>query len=502
MSLEILISSLNNEDANKFIGYLKKKNKRKDAKNIVLFKLIYEGGLSSSELVKRLYASENKTGYHALRKRLNESLIDFIAVLSIEEEGNEETQIQKYLKVASVLLKQQEGKGALKLLSKAETLAKEYQLYTFLNKIYHTKIQFSHLLEAVNLNETIKQFNENQQLYLQEERLNIVYAKIREALLYEHYQGNDFDFRKLYETVLEEQQLTIQESLSFKSLYQIVTIASISAFVTKNYWQIETFILATFKLLEKRTIQRKEQYYYIQVLYMVANTMFRNKQFAISLEYLSRMKEAMLSENKKYNKRFELKYVLLQALNLNYSGRQELAIDLLTPFVQQKHKDIEGVLDIHLSLIVFQAQKNEFKIAYELLRKLNHSDKWYIEKVGKEWVIKKNLIELLLLVELNNFDVFENKLQRFKRQYSGYLKEINQDRVLTFLKYVDVYYNNPKEVATKEFLNKIENSFEWLGAKKEDIFVMSFYAWLKSKMIQKPIYQVTLSLISEASKLE
>ncbi len=42
---------------------------------------------------------------------------------------------------------------------------------------------------------------------------------------------------------------------------------------------------------------------------------------------------------------------------------------------------------------------------------------------------------------------------------------------------------------------KVENSFDWVGTQFEDIFVMSFYAWLKSKMEQKPLYETTLNLI-------
>lgn len=152
-------------------------------------------------------------------------------------------------------------------------------------------------------------------------------------------------------------------------------------------------------------------------------------------------------------------------------------------------------------MTVFYFQKGEVKKSYQLVSKLYHTDKWYIEKVGKEWVIKKNLIELLLLVELDYLDVFENRLMRFKRQYSSYLKEIGQGRVLLFLKYVAYYYNNPKGITSQEFFSMIENSFTWIGAKQEDIFVMSFYAWLKSKMINKPVFDVTLDLVAQAQEL-
>jgi hypothetical protein len=43
-------------------------------------------------------------------------------------------------------------------------------------------------------------------------------------------------------------------------------------------------------------------------------------------------------------------------------------------------------------------------------------------------------------------------------------------------------------------------SFNWIEAQQEDIFVMSFSAWLKSKMENKPLYETTLKLVKIAKK--
>ena len=69
------------------------------------------------------------------------------------------------------------------------------------------------------------------------------------------------------------------------------------------------------------------------------------------------------------------------------------------------------------------------------------------------------------------------------------------------MSFIESYYKQPEIVTTKSFKDKVENSFEWIGAKREDIFVMSFYAWLKSKMDTKPLYQTTMSLIAKAQNV-
>ena len=75
----------------------------------------------------------------------------------------------------------------------------------------------------------------------------------------------------------------------------------------------------------------------------------------------------------------------------------------------QKHPDIESLLDIYLSLATFYFQKGDFKKARQLFSKFYHTDKWYIEKTGIEWVLKKNLIEILLHIELKNIDLIESR---------------------------------------------------------------------------------------------
>ena len=160
-----------------------------------------------------------------------------------------------------------------------------------------------------------------------------------------------------------------------------------------------------------------------------------------------------------------------------------------------KHADLESLLDIHLSLVMCYIQKAEFKKAQQLFSKFYHTDNYYTEKAGIEWTIKKNLVEIILHIELGNTDLTESRLLSFKRTYSNYLKQINQERVITYLSFVESYYKNPEMANSNNFKSKVENSFDWIGAEREDIFVMSFYAWLKSKLENKNLYHTTLELV-------
>ncbi|MEH6535433.1 MAG: hypothetical protein V7719_03500 [Psychroserpens sp.] len=499
--LNAIVSTFSSEDEQRFINYLDKKNKRNDTKNIELFKLLKADELTSKEICQNIYNSNNKDAYHALRKRLYQSLIDFIANNNLEEENSIDMQIIKYILASRTFLIHKKPKIAYQILDKAENLAQEHYLFPILNEIYHTKIQYAYMNPSVDINDLIGKFRNNQKQHFIEEELNMVYAKIRQTLSDMTYKGKVLDFNTILSNTLKEHNIDISESLSFKSLYQLIGIVSLSALVTNDYLKIEPFLIDTYKRIQNHKTKGNQLVHHIKVVYMIANTLFRNKKFHESLEYLDIMNTLMLQQRKKYHSTFKLKYALLTALNHNYINKQEDAISILESVKQTKHTDIESLLDIHLGLVMFYIQKADFKNAKTIFSKFYHTDKYYIEKAGKEWIIKKNLAEIILYIELGEFNLAESRLLSFKRSYFNYLKQINQVRVITFIKLVESYFKNPEQVNSGKFKDKVENAFTWVDEKQEDIFVMSFYAWLKSKMENKSLYQTTLALVRKAQNV-
>ncbi len=486
-----IISSLSTEDKRRFIDFLERRNKRKDAKNVALFRLLEQGALDSKSICHKLYGRQSTDAYHALRKRLFQSIVHFSANSSLEDESSIQMEVIKYILASRNYLQQKQYNVAFKILNKAELLAKEHHIFPLLNEIYHTQIQFAHASDVINLKTSITKFNKNKEKLLLEDQLNIVYATIKQRLL----NGEKSDFQTILNTTLKAYDLDIINKLSFKSLYQLIDIISVSAFTTNSYLKIEAFLIHSYKAILNYKEKDQQPYYHIQTLYHIANTLFRNKKFMASLEYLDLMHQLMGQNNKKYYNTFKLKYYLLQSLNYNFSNRQNSAIALLEPLIDTKHSDTESVLDIQLSLVMLYFQKNDLKKASKLLARFYHSDNWYSEKAGIEWVIKKNLVEILLHIELANIELVESKLLRFKRQHYDYLKSIDQHRVITYMNLVQFYYKKPEETTSQQFKDKVESSFNWLNAEEEDIFVMSFYAWLKSKMDKQNLYTTTLGLL-------
>ena len=143
-NISAIVLELTTEEQQRFVTYLEKNNKRADTKNIRLFKLLTTNEFSSQEICDKLYKGNNRNAYHALRKRLYQSLIDFVANVSLEEENSIDMQIIKYILASRAFLHQGQFRVAYNILNKAETLANEHYLFALLSEIYHTQIQYSY----------------------------------------------------------------------------------------------------------------------------------------------------------------------------------------------------------------------------------------------------------------------------------------------------------------------------------------------------------------------
>ena len=143
--------------------------------------------------------------------------------------------------------------------------------------------------------------------------------------------------------------------------------------------------------------------------------------------------------------------------------------------------------------------QNRFKDSYTIYKQLNRSDQFYEKQMGFLWVVKKEIIALLLLIELDKLDLVLQKQKAIHKKFYRKLNALGEERVIHFIKLAGIYYDNPQFATSTKFLDQVENSFKWVGVDREDLFAMSFYAWLKSKMEKRDLYVVTLELVNQTN---
>ncbi|WP_010521382.1 hypothetical protein [Aquimarina agarivorans] len=487
-TLVSIIQNLSSSERATFLLQLKKKNKRHDTKNIQLFKLL-EQDVVSSDLSVLLYGKKATGAFHALCKRLHDSLIEFIATQNFASESSEEFEILKFLMASRVFFEQKQYNIAFKTLRKAEQQALKFNLYAILNEVYYTKIQYAHHNTKLEVTEIITQQKANKIALQHEENLNIFYAMVQNQL------SKDLkSTEKIIRENLSNFNISISESLDHKSLYKILEIVTQKANINRDYGAVLDFVEDSYRALNVNSRKADKQlFYHIQVLYYVANAYFRNRNFNASDTYLQLMHVQMQEQQNKYYARFTPQYTLLKSLVLNYSSQAEKAIALLTSFNFAKHTNqLSYILDLQLSLVVFYFQQSEFKLALGGINQFQHSDQWYAKKASTIWVIKKALIDILLHIELDHFEVVASKIKSFQKKYTSVLKQRKETKVLHFISCINQFYFNLKNPKTSKEFEKLTQQ---LDTQKEDLFILSFYAWLNARINKLDLYTTTLQLI-------
>ena len=482
-----ILSTLTKDEKQEFVLQLRRRNRRTDTKNEKLFKLIDAG--TTKDLDIQLYGKPARNSFHALCKRLQDNLIDFVASRSFAGETSEELEILKLLLAGRIFFEKKLNKLAFKTLENAERMAIPLDLYSILNEIYHTKIQYAHLNSNWILEEIIETSKKNMKLFQQDFHLNRAYAVIKSRLKNTEYSS----VSDIIQNTFSEFLIEVNDALTYKSLFQLIELTATAAKAQNDFYAISPFMVELYDIVDKKSsLKNKHRFYHLSILNLLAITQFRNKKFTASMRFTNEMELEMQKENNLHYKRFAEKLATLRALNYNYTGEHEKALAILKGFKSDS-------LDLKLLIAMCLFQQDDFSESYQIIKNMSHTDTWYEKKMGWVWVVKKNLIEILLLTELDKLDLVLVRLQQFKRKFSKLLQNKGEERVLTFVKLISRYYENPKQVVTQKFKNEVENSFEWLGKEQEDIFVMSFYAWLKSKMERTNLYKVTLELVAQKS---
>lgn len=485
-ALEDIVHIMSNDDKQAFVGYLNKKNKRKDVQNIKLFNLIETDDI---------YLQKNTDAYHALRKRLYDSLIEFTGNRRFMTDTSQEHEVMRLLVAARVFFEHKLYKEAFKCLAKAEGKAIDMEHFGLLNDIYHTHIQFAHFDASANLDAAIEKFSANRKMMEQEEQMNIAYALLRRELTDIYHKGKIIDFRAFIKDTMERQDVSA-DALTFKSLYQILFIANEYASINSNYKLVEPFMQSAYKFMaDKEDLSERHLYYHIYILYLLANMHFRNGRFNESEAFLQKMEEQMQKEGSRYYVRFCMRYFLLLSLNKNYSGNPGAATGIAEKALKNhKDADVADVNDLRLALLVFYLQQCD-RSALKLMIQFDHSDSWYEKKMGMDWAIKKKLVEVLLHIEFENTELALSLIKSFKRRYKKYLAEVKENRVLVYVNVVETYIMKPESITGEKFLRPLKSLMGLVETGIEDIFVISFIGWLKAKAEKKPVYDVILNLI-------
>tara|TARA_B110000285_G_scaffold204807_1_gene242047 strand:+ start:656 stop:2176 length:1521 start_codon:yes stop_codon:yes gene_type:complete len=493
-NIKDIVQLLNTDDKKEFRSFINRQRSRKNRKDLELFDILCEtGSYPAKEIVKRLYKELNMNAYHAIRKRLLRHLTDFIIVKRIDEDTTSASSIMGLLTLSRFLFDNGNERVGWIYLIKSEQLANNNEQFDLLDNILNIQIENANSEHAPKVDVIIGKWKTNKQLADEDERANIANAILKIKLDEHRLEGKPIEIEKEVTKVMYEYDLYNAALKRPKIIHNLLTIVRSSVLAKKEYYKFEPLVIDSFNQIENSVGFKKKDYFYkLNMLYMIAHILYRNKKFKESLKYLELFKKDIGKYGKAYSRVFYPKYLLLYATVQNIEGNVDESIRVIEDALSQNQNILstENVLNMKINLGVYYFELENYRESNRIIYSIENSDKWLERKMGKEWILRKNLGEVLNLYERGNVEIALTRIKSFEKNYAELLSLPIYDRVGTFLKFIRVCIDKPYWVSSKEFNEKVNETLERWPIEQEDLIASSFYCWLKAKMLKKPFYYV------------
>ncbi|MCB2376553.1 hypothetical protein LGH70_03105 [Hymenobacter sp. BT635] len=497
-------SAEDRKDFGRFIQRQRKKQKgRMDSRLYEL--LLHQKEYTTEELVARLYPEEpNTVAYYALRKRLMRHVTDFLLLRQRQQDPTAASSVRGQLTLAQYLFEAGVPRMAWLTLRKAEKLALTNEQYELLNTIYNLQIAQADSEYADDLNDIIRRRNLNKKAADEEERAGIAHSLIRQRLREARVRGRAGEsFDGIMHEVLREYDL--QEAFARRPslLYRLMSIARSAMLARRDFASFTPFVIRCYRLMEKRHgFAAAHRYYQLSLLYMIAHGLYRTRRFSESIEYLEQLRVALYTGPRGHYADFVPKYTFLLAANYAFLRRNTESIQLLEEVL--KGRDVvlnpRDQLTARLGLGFHYFAEGKFAKTNQVLIGIGRSDRWCEQQMGLEWVFNKSLGEMLVQLEMGNPDLALNRLRAIERVLRERLGDDGGDYhyVLNYLGLVREIIDDPAAPTRPGFVKRMEALPAFLPLEREDLHAMSFYAWLKSRTVARPYYDVLLELSAAA----
>jgi hypothetical protein len=494
-TLQVAIQGLDQDERRDFRIFIERQRSRKNRKDLLLFEILREEiPQKPRAIASRLHTPVNMNAYHVQA---------FITLKMMDHDDSPSTNIAGMLAVAKHLLAKNKAEVAAKYLHKAAQLAESNDVFDQLDNILNLQIRYAQELK-LDAHELIRRWNDHREKAELEERVNMAYCLIRQKLDDVKAGADEEDLQTLVTQSLNELQID-EKAISRPALmYTIVAMTRSAIISSKSYHLFEPYVIQSYEqVLSSGEFKRKDHSYELWFLYMISHALYRNRKFEKALFYLEKFRIAIDNYGGSFFNRFYPKYVMLKASLLSFTEENKSAILLLESSLKGSaiKMSMGDRLNMIINLTVYQFQGENYRQANRTLINIGHTDLWLEQKMGKEWRFKKNLIEIILQIELGNTEIALTRIKTAERYFKNFLGHAAYQRAAVFLRFIKVVIERPEEVTTPEFEKIVDGVIERLPGDKEDIQAMTFYCWLKSKMLKQPYYPTLIETITTFGKI-
>jgi hypothetical protein len=457
--------------------------------------------MNSKDCAHILYKKPNTNALYALRRELSAELTPFVVKKRNEQDVLMPDAANAKITYALLFLEHHLPELAIDPLDEAEKIARFSRQYDTLMRLYEVKIKYAKDLKlrmaplsnewtVINSLRTMKLILTNSVAFLNE--------KIEDC----KSEGKEIDTEHLMKQFYFDKLQYVSDIQNPVLQYISVTAARTIYIASKNYLKIEPLIRPIYESLESNgSFTEADADIKSDFIYFITHALYRGLAWKESLHWLEVL-QGRLPKLAAERNRFFPKYILLSAAIATCTNQNELAIDILENALKKKDliPNKKDLVNMHLNLAVYYFQKKSYERSLQIFSIISAEYSPTEQSMGREWKLKKDMIEMIIQYELGNDHQSRKLLKKLRGYYQKMLDQTVYSRANDFLQFIEDMLNDGTCVTTKGFLERIREAKKGWENTEDDLQAIAFFCWLKSKMLQRDYYEVLVERLQRPLK--
>ena len=477
-----LIKAMNTYECRHFKLIANRTNQASDRKDIILFDYFRKQNDKCDEkkIAKKLYG-DNINAFYRLKNRLLTNLKNSITLNHMSQD--DELIIYRQLFIAKLMNSRGCTDLSIDLLIESEKKAIEKNYPDLLKLIYNEMIKLSYRNRDIDVESLLKKRKKNRAETNRIQEIDDVLAALYRLKKSQNYNSkNDETLLILEQTIKEfvqDEQLMQNVKMKIK-VYQSISSVLLQKhdFLTLEKYLEKTFV--DFK--ESNVFDKKNHNIKLQMLTYQINCLCKNNKHKASLEKAKQLKLEMEKFDRLHYDKYLFYYYNGLAINYNKLDKEKAIETLLKAKKEQVIVDSDYnyfFVCSNLALQYFDTKK--FKLAIKILSRiilhqsfLKFEDSLQIKIISAEFIIR---------YEIGDFDYLEKRIKQTRKQYKEVLSTNNFKREYLLFEIIQKLIYTQSIKADKVLMKKITTLLSKATVEQaEDEDIINYNRWLNNKL--------------------